>query len=1329
MAALQMTITLLAPAGPLEQAIAHAHRIHNHIQSYEQNHKLIPQLITSLIHVRNDLRQLQSHFETHTQSIPQHNNTILHTQMMKMNDILSDVEASLSSMEPSDGNVDHFRETFEWSKKYQHLKLQLNNTQPILLQMNSILASTATLPSELVKTENDTHSVQKSDIETIETHKGSAAASSSVDLTYHFQEKLRLYTVVVPDFSSTDTEGKPSTIEGKLRLELLNSTQSYDKIFAIQGPSGVGKTTILQMLSRDQQVLDHYSELVYHVNLGADARISTVITQIANVVRKSGGVKQALRVHKCRNLTDAMSLVSEWFIEKKFLILIDDVSEHKQLGSTFLTLLKGMITISDNAAMVFTTRDPSIAACGKVFQLDCKETQGPESRMILFRHARQDDQCRLNDPAEKAITYLLHICKGLPTALSVVGKTVRQYSMRRNIRTEDAWNVYARRQSKILDVVTDEHDNLSSLFSAALHVLDEDPSENTLVTELNRSYSYQEMHQALCVLEKQQRVPLNVLGDLWNISNEEDVRNVCHNFVSVGLAEWYDEESKEDHCAERISMHDLAHEFATKQAEKNVRVSVWHQRLLERYANRTELSYCSSYGCREWWTTSNDCSQRDGGYFLRNLCRHLSSSMPHGNEVLMLVTRPQWIGMQVSQNGILQYERDVSFARRYLERNNYDGLHMPQDNLPYVEMGVEELEMILHATRLSVSFLTKNPIEVWFQLYGRLLRTRSFSKKIKRYLDDMITSDSQPWIQPIETVDDLLTDIKRGVSCVVNIGISLTCMEKIPGECEVICGCINGELVIVNMEECVQKKQWKAHQSHVSDIAMARHSMLAVSVSNDGIGKVWEVGSWHEVGKFQLHFDGFQHVRFSNNEKYVYTTSTGRGIQIWDLENKQCIWKTTCVERVSTIAVLDDDERILTNCDESKIIKWKIHVYDKNQGSQENTAWIEPAHKIDHTKISMMDYVSCIEISDNIPRMAIGYENGSIQIWNTKKMIPIGIPLRIYGDAVDCIALNTDGTKVACTSNKSGIAVGDVTNGEMICDPCHGHTDRITDLKFIEKLNEFVSCSRDGTVRILKMNGMNSKGSAVDCSLEKYIFVRLSTDESRFLSKCDDRSVAVWDAATGQLIGESKKSGKYVDAIAAMNGKWFITIERNGVITMNNVDKPKSMRPLNSIKTPVNCVDIAWSCKFIVAGSFDKTIRIWNLNQPNECHDKIDTADEILRVLVSTDEKRIISVSDEVVEVWSIKTKGCLKRIHCFDAYYEPRDIIMHFAGENVKEIDTKEPWVRIHHGNQVVWGRGSNAKVLATLQSPVCQDVYSPPHKMLCMITSKSRIRFLQVK
>ena len=875
MVGLELVAALLRSPGPLEHAITHAQRIQNHIKSIEQNDIVVQQFFTSLIRIRTDLQQVHSQFENNVQSISKLNTTILHTQLMKISNTLNDIEASLSFMDQSDANFKQFHQSIEWSAKCQHIERRLENAQSILLDITSILDNNTTHLSSLEQTESQIHPDNKDTFKTMNSF-----------------ENLLSPAIIVPDFSSTDTDGNPSTVEGKLRLELLNSTRNYDRIFTIQGPNGVGKTTILQLLSRDREIQDHYSNGVHCVKLGPDRKIVTVIKQIANAVRRSGGANQAEKVEMCCSIADAMSLVSEWFIGKRFLLLVDDVREHKQLGSTFLMLLRDMIAISDNAAMIFTTRDPVIANIGKVFKLDCRESQGPESRMILFRHARQDYRSRLNDASEKAITNLLDICEGLPVAHSIVGKSVWQYSMTRNEGAEDAWIEYSQRQSNTPDVIADEYDSLSSLFSTTLHVLDEDPSDNVQVTQPNLPYSYQEMHQALCVFEKRQWVPLEVLGDLWNIKSEERVRSVCQNFVRVGLAEWYDEEGREDQFAEGILMHDLAHEFATKQAEKDSKVSLWHQLLLERHANRTELKYSSLHRCREWWKSSDHCNRKDSGYFSRNFCRHLAHGMPLSNEVLMLVIRPQWIGMQVSQNGLLQYERDLSFARQYLERNDIDISHKLQVQLPYGEMGIEELEMIHHTVRLSVSFLMKNPNEIWFQLYGRLLRTSSVSTKIKMYLEDMKKNSSKPWAQSMETMDDLLTDVESGLVSLVNVGTSLTCMEMLPGELEVICGCKSGKLVIVNVEECVPKKQWSAHNSDIADIAIDRSSKTAVSVSNDGVGKIWEVASWHELGSFQTYFDRFEHVRFGNNERYVYTTTKARAIQIWNLDSKQCIWRT-----------------------------------------------------------------------------------------------------------------------------------------------------------------------------------------------------------------------------------------------------------------------------------------------------------------------------------------------------------------------------------------------------------------------------------------------------
>lgn len=289
------------------------------------------------------------------------------------------------------------------------------------------------------------------------------------------------------------------------------------------------------------------------------------------------------------------------------------------LGRLFLSSLEEIMMRGREARMVLTTRDPTIALLGKVFQIKPRDPRGKESRNILLRHAQQDKETKFSVETEQAITKLLDACQGLPVAHSVVGRGVLQCTMRSNVGPEDAWRLYLSNQGNIIEETAGRYASLFSIFAAALSSLDEEEMFKNGGEKQgnNRKYSYREMHRSLCVLLKQQRAPVYMLGCLWDM-NEEAVKEVCKNLVRAGLAEWYYEGINGSQEVECISIHDLLHDFATKQAEKEENKNEWHTRVVEGYSRRIGEHKSKKKECREWWKIEIECIENDGGYMLRN---------------------------------------------------------------------------------------------------------------------------------------------------------------------------------------------------------------------------------------------------------------------------------------------------------------------------------------------------------------------------------------------------------------------------------------------------------------------------------------------------------------------------------------------------------------------------------------------------------------------------------------------------------------------------------------------------------------------------------------
>jgi hypothetical protein len=103
-------------------------------------------------------------------------------------------------------------------------------------------------------------------------------------------------------------------------------------------------------------------------------------------------------------------------------------------------------------------------------------------------------------------------------------------------------------------------------------------------------FSVVDMHSALCVIQKQQRVPVTMLARLWGLQNEDEATRVimCMSDFSI-----VDSACREEDGVLCITLHDLVHDACIARAARDGGPAVWHGRLLDAYsaASIRSLSY------------------------------------------------------------------------------------------------------------------------------------------------------------------------------------------------------------------------------------------------------------------------------------------------------------------------------------------------------------------------------------------------------------------------------------------------------------------------------------------------------------------------------------------------------------------------------------------------------------------------------------------------------------------------------------------------------------------------------------------------------------------
>ncbi|VAH98436.1 unnamed protein product [Triticum turgidum subsp. durum] len=234
---------------------------------------------------------------------------------------------------------------------------------------------------------------------------------------------------IVPDIAKSRPITTGQSIEPKLygRVHIMNGIihdmtkgryHSKDlTVLPIVGPGGIGKTTLIQHIYRNQQVRNHFQVVIW-VCVSLKFNLNKLLEEIETYIPRVEGEKYG-RVEE---------LIEQRLRSKRFLLVLDDIWEFSD-EDDWKRLLLPLKTSQEKGSMILlTTRFPIIAKMVKT--TDYIELEGLESeqfRKLFLRFIFGDEPFRsdhnfLLDTGDKIMEKL----KGSPLAAKTVGTLLRK---------------------------------------------------------------------------------------------------------------------------------------------------------------------------------------------------------------------------------------------------------------------------------------------------------------------------------------------------------------------------------------------------------------------------------------------------------------------------------------------------------------------------------------------------------------------------------------------------------------------------------------------------------------------------------------------------------------------------------------------------------------------------------------------------------------------------------------------------------------------------------------------------------------------------------------
>jgi WD40 repeat protein len=297
--------------------------------------------------------------------------------------------------------------------------------------------------------------------------------------------------------------------------------------------------------------------------------------------------------------------------------------------------------------------------------------------------------------------------------------------------------------------------------------------------------------------------------------------------------------------------------------------------------------------------------------------------------------------------------------------------------------------------------------------------------------------------------------------------------------------------------------------------------------------------------------------------------------------------------------------------------------------------------KISRNREGNVYAVCSAAFSPDSNRIALGYGDGIVCVWDICSGQPITQPLRGHTEFVESIAFSPDGTHFVSGAND--VRIWDAQTGQLIMQLPQEHTNKINAMIYSPDGTTIAFGSRDKTVQILDVRTSRIIMSPLQGHTDAVNSVAFSPYGDYIVSGSDDHTVRVWNVQTGQpimqpLLGHTQR----VTCVTfSPNGKYIVSGSCDNTVRVWDAQSGQPILPLlKGHSSEVTCVSFSSDGTYIISGSQDASIRVWDA-QAGQCIIMLLQGDDrpVTAAAYLSKGASIVSVSFRgTLNVWNIWT-------------------------------------------------------------------------------------------
>ena len=256
------------------------------------------------------------------------------------------------------------------------------------------------------------------------------------------------------------------------------------------------------------------------------------------------------------------------------------------------------------------------------------------------------------------------------------------------------------------------------------------------------------------------------------------------------------------------------------------------------------------------------------------------------------------------------------------------------------------------------------------------------------------------------------------------------------------------------------------HQNSIRVVAVTQDGQHAVSASNDGTLKVWELASGRELRALTGHTSGVTAVAVTPDGQCVLSASDDHTLKVWDLASGHDLRTLTAhTDLVTAVAVTPDGLRALSGSDDHTLKLWELNSGRELRTFTGHTSW-----------------VNAVAVTPDGLHAVSASDDRTLKVWE----LDSGRELRTltgHGNNVNDVALTPDGERAVSASGDQTLKVWELGSGREL-RTLTGHADSVWAVALTPDGERALSASYDQTLRVWELaTGYELAGFKVDAPL------------------------------------------------------------------------------------------------------------------------------------------------------------------------------------------------------------------------------------------------------